>query len=160
MSRGRRSTPFVYVSGGLTLTEVAVVLGICGVLAAIILPTHLWAREKARGTQCCENLRALGQAYTVALDDANGYVQDAFYSFEGGSGLYLVFLKSHGDIHPDPVIKDYSPTGLSCPSDISPSQVLGYTAGEPDTVPTGYAYNVTLPLLDLLQPLWHKTGAS
>jgi prepilin-type N-terminal cleavage/methylation domain-containing protein/prepilin-type processing-associated H-X9-DG protein len=55
--------------GGFTLIELLVVIAILAILAAILFPVFAQAREKARQTNCLSNMKQLGLA-------ANLYVQD------------------------------------------------------------------------------------
>jgi len=54
-----------------TLIELLVVIAIIAVLAAILFPVFANAREKARQTSCLSNLRQLGVAYTMYMQDSD-----------------------------------------------------------------------------------------
>jgi len=79
---------------GLTLIEMCVVIGICGVLAMLLVPMMLRARSNARAIVCADNLKGLGQAYAIAMSQSSGILPEAYYTFEGNSGTYSVGLKS------------------------------------------------------------------
>lgn len=59
---------------GFTLIEMLVVLGILALLAAILLPVFLAARERGRATACASNLRQLHLAFSQYAADNNGYL--------------------------------------------------------------------------------------
>ncbi len=59
---------------GFTLTELLVVIAIVAILAAMLLPALAQAREKARSTQCVDNLRQWGLAYRMYADDHNNFL--------------------------------------------------------------------------------------
>ena len=57
-----------------TLIELLVVIAIIALLAAILLPVFAQAREKARQTTCASNLRQIGMAALMYLQDYEHYV--------------------------------------------------------------------------------------
>ena len=52
-----------------TLLELLVVIAIIGIIAAILVPAMGRAREGARRTMCTNNLRQIGIAWYLYLDD-------------------------------------------------------------------------------------------
>ena len=59
---------------GFTLIELLVVIGVVALLAAVLLPVFLAARERARATTCASNLRQLRLAFSQYASDNNGCV--------------------------------------------------------------------------------------
>jgi prepilin-type N-terminal cleavage/methylation domain-containing protein/prepilin-type processing-associated H-X9-DG protein len=58
--------------GGFTLIELLVVVAIIAILAAILFPVFARVREAARKTQCASNLRQLGTATLMYVQDYDG----------------------------------------------------------------------------------------
>lgn len=54
---------------GFTLIELLVVIAIISILAALLFPVFLTAREHARQTACLNNLMQLGKAFRMYADD-------------------------------------------------------------------------------------------
>ena len=57
---------------GLTLVELLVVIGIIAVLIALLLPAVAGARRQARTLTCLSNLRQLGTAFQIYLNENKG----------------------------------------------------------------------------------------
>jgi prepilin-type N-terminal cleavage/methylation domain-containing protein/prepilin-type processing-associated H-X9-DG protein len=94
-----------------TLIELLVVVAIIAILAAILFPAFVRARERARCTTCVCNLKQLYGAVGCYLQDWDSrypYAYDAFWITKGYSPSVTVVMRSYV---PDPTI-------WRCPSDI------------------------------------------
>jgi prepilin-type N-terminal cleavage/methylation domain-containing protein/prepilin-type processing-associated H-X9-DG protein len=73
-----------------TLIELLVVIAILGILIAIMIPTMRGVREAGRIIQCTNNLRQIGIAWHMYLDDHGGrfpsQAEDAWEVFIGKAG--------------------------------------------------------------------------
>jgi prepilin-type N-terminal cleavage/methylation domain-containing protein len=61
-------------SQAFTLVEMLVVIAIIAVLAALVLPALASAKERARSTQCVDNLHQWGLAYRMYADDHQDFL--------------------------------------------------------------------------------------
>jgi len=82
--RGKRS--------GFTLIELLVVIAIIAILAAILFPVFAQAREKARSTTCLSNMKQLGTATTMYIQDYDGAYPLAWYGDAPAYGFDCALL--------------------------------------------------------------------
>jgi prepilin-type N-terminal cleavage/methylation domain-containing protein/prepilin-type processing-associated H-X9-DG protein len=61
---------------GFTLVELLVVIAVIAILAAILYPVFAIAREKARQTSCASNLKQIGTAVQMYVQDYDGHYPD------------------------------------------------------------------------------------
>src|SRR5713101_3403580 len=125
MKRGKRS--------GFTLIELLVVIAIIAILAAILFPVFAQAREKARTTTCLSNLKQLGTAVTMYMQDYDGAYPLAWYG-KPQYGFDVVLF---------PYIHNYAV--FECPSNkVTPRYWDGYPRMGLGPIPGSYAMNADL----------------
>lgn len=81
-----------------SLIELLVVLGIAGLLIALLLPALAAARESMNRVKCASNLRSLGQFVYLFSEDHNGRVpesQNTPWSGAGGEFPTWVYTKDY-----------------------------------------------------------------
>ncbi len=97
-----------------TLIELLVVIAIIGILAALILPALGKAREQARAAQCQANLKGLGNAMNMYLND-HALFLPSLQCWQEGLAPYL-------DMHED-VLLVVQLTGRDKPGRIDQSEL-------------------------------------
>ncbi len=126
---------------GFTLIELLVVIAIIAILAAILFPIFAKARERAHVAVCQSNLKQLGAAFRLYLND-----WEETYPFSAPNGGSRPTWRSQ--------IRPYVKTAgvFRCPSDDGPDRVADRferETGYPEGLPVGYALNaVTLSYFD------------
>ncbi len=101
---------------GLTLMEVASVLAIIAVVAAIIFPMFQKVKE-GRHTSCASNLKQLGLALTQYMQDADGsFPAGVNRAGNGWAGEIYPFVKSVGV--------------YQCPDDASEGKFISYAENQ------------------------------
>jgi len=65
---------------GFTLIELLVVIAVIAILAAVLFPVFVSARDSARRSRCLSNLKQIGGAINVYADDWNGFIYPRIYN--------------------------------------------------------------------------------
>ncbi len=112
-----------------TLIELLVVIAIIAILAAMLLPALNKAREKARQSICQSNLKTLGAAFGMYVDDNEGFPPHYWASssawvsgcksWMGGSsatGVIAPYIKAENKDYNIGVVGPGGRFAISCPS--------------------------------------------
>jgi prepilin-type N-terminal cleavage/methylation domain-containing protein/prepilin-type processing-associated H-X9-DG protein len=96
---------------GFTLIELLVVIAIIAILAAILFPVFAKARERANSASCLSNLKQMGTAERMYIDDYDGALVPYGISEDAAHGGYTTTFTK--------LLEKYSKnvTIFTCPSD-------------------------------------------
>jgi prepilin-type N-terminal cleavage/methylation domain-containing protein/prepilin-type processing-associated H-X9-DG protein len=124
-----------------TLIELLVVIAIIAILAAILFPVFAQAREKARSTTCLSNLKQIGTAVMMYVQDWDDcYPNNRLFTFPGGAeGASKLVSWKHATA---PYVKNIGV--YRCPSNKNnnkPDETKGTDAFGLPVFPISYAYN-------------------
>lgn len=140
---------------GFTLIELLVVIAIIAILAAILFPVFAKAREAARATSCLSNMKQLGTAFQMYMNESDmllpiphyeaslghdwaceGYTGHAPVAWWGGDANYVTHDTWRAQLEP------YCKTGsiFKCPSDAGSVWGTTKTVADPTMRFTSYHY--------------------
>lgn len=101
--------------GGFTLIELLIVIAIIAILAAILFPVFLQAREKARQTRCLNNLKQVAIAVMAYCQDYDDRFPNSGASWGTASFWWSQNQSTLAHVLLEPYLKNAAIFG--CPSD-------------------------------------------
>jgi prepilin-type N-terminal cleavage/methylation domain-containing protein/prepilin-type processing-associated H-X9-DG protein len=128
-----------------TLIELLVVIAIIGILAALLLPALTKAKDKARQTQCGNNLRQLGIAFNLYHQDfADLFPAPGSKSWYGPQPEDWIWWQyGRGVEHSSilPFVGNFNASLFTCPGDTVALQLQGQ--GDVNGDPYRYSFSLT-----------------
>lgn len=150
-TQGRRRTRTT--TGGFTLVELLIVVVLLAVLAAVAFPVFVKAKESARTSECLSNMRQLGIALHMYIDEYDSRFPSAVpygapsfwkkYDSRTIQELLYPYVRNGMIIQKDGEEDIYTSPGIfACPCDMGPQSELGcgIKAGQPVWKSTGCSY--------------------
>ncbi|HZO91529.1 MAG TPA: DUF1559 domain-containing protein [Chthonomonadaceae bacterium] len=123
---------------GFTLIELLVVIAIIAILAAILFPVFAQARERARAISCVSNLKQIGTATNMYVQDYDETYPCGWGSQDAGLSMWRVSLQPYVQKYGNP----QDPVGYSNPRGNYGVFVCPDQPGSAESYgPTSYGYN-------------------
>jgi len=130
--RYKRSVSDFRIRKAFTLIEMLVVIAIIGILASMLMPLLMSARDSAKSLSCQNNLRQFGMCLNSYVMDNNNFLPPLRY--EQSDGTLTLFNQY--------LVPDYMNSALlECPSQVEHLTYSGWWQSHPD-----YGYNMRLAL--------------
>jgi len=121
------------ISSAFTLLEMLVVIGIVGILIAVLLPTLQKVNAQAKKAKCMSNLRQVGIAMLMYSEDHDGYLFPDKMGWPGNGSDPPVVPGTNPpqfNVWPYVIFKVWNPPIMLCPADFDPWGEHSYVINE------------------------------